>query len=134
MEQKTVIRFSGVTKVYYLYKSSKQRLIGTLFRKHKNCKKKLAVNNLSFEIKRGEKEILQMESKLCLMGRFISISDSLDIIENILILVHKHAKQEAYIMLCFLVLMEVVLKYLQLGIRNFCELIQRLLVFLLFLM
>jgi len=35
-------------------------------------------------IKRGEKEILQMESKLCLMDRFISISDSLDIIENIL--------------------------------------------------
>ena len=54
MEQKTVIRFSGVTKIYYLYKSSKQRLIGTLFRRHKNCKKKLAVNNLSFEIKKGE--------------------------------------------------------------------------------
>lgn len=54
MEQKTVIRFSGVTKVYYLYKSSKQRLIGTLFGRHKNCKKKLAVNNLSFEIKQGE--------------------------------------------------------------------------------
>ncbi len=54
MEQKTVIRFSDVTKVYYLYKSSKQRLIGTLFGRHKNCKKKLAVNNLSFEIKQGE--------------------------------------------------------------------------------
>ena len=54
MEQKTVIRFSNVTKVYYLYKSSKQRLIGTLFKRHKNCKKKLAVNDLSFEIKQGE--------------------------------------------------------------------------------
>lgn len=54
MEQKTVIRFSNVTKTYYLYKSSKQRLIGTLFGRHKNCKKKLAVSNLSFEIKQGE--------------------------------------------------------------------------------
>ncbi len=53
-QQKTVIRFSHVTKVYYLYKSSKQRLIGTLFGRHKNCKKKLAVNDLSFEIKQGE--------------------------------------------------------------------------------
>ncbi len=54
MEQKTVIRFSHVNKVYYLYKSSKQRLIGTLFKRHKNCKTKLAVNDLSFEIKQGE--------------------------------------------------------------------------------
>ena len=54
MEQKTVIRFSHVNKVYYLYKSSKQRLIGTLFRRHNKCKKKLAVNDLSFEIKKGE--------------------------------------------------------------------------------
>ena len=54
MDQKTVIRFSHVNKIYYLYKSSKQRLIGTLFKRHKNCKKKLAVNDLSFEIKQGE--------------------------------------------------------------------------------
>lgn len=53
MEQKTVIRFSDVSKVYYLYKSSKQRLLGFLF-KHKGGKKKLAVNHLSFEIKQGE--------------------------------------------------------------------------------
>lgn len=53
MEKKTVIRFSDVSKVYYLYKSSKQRLLGTLFH-HKKGKKKLAVNHLSFEIKQGE--------------------------------------------------------------------------------
>ncbi len=35
-------------------------------------------------IKRGEKEILQMESKLCLMDRFLEISDSLDKIESAL--------------------------------------------------
>ncbi len=53
MEKKTVIRFSNVSKIYYLYKSSKQRLIGTLFG-HKKCKQKLAVDQLSFEIKQGE--------------------------------------------------------------------------------
>ena len=53
MEEKTVIRFSDVSKVYYLYKSSKQRLFGTLF-KHANCKTKRAVNHLSFEIRQGE--------------------------------------------------------------------------------
>ena len=35
-------------------------------------------------IRRGEKEILEMESKLCLMDRFVEISESLDKIENIL--------------------------------------------------
>ena len=53
MEQKTVIRFSNVSKVYYLYKSNKQRLLGTLFG-HKKCKQKRAVDRLSFEIKQGE--------------------------------------------------------------------------------
>ena len=53
MEKKTVIRFSNVSKIYYLYKSNKQRLLGTLLG-HKNCKKKLAVDHLSFEIKQGE--------------------------------------------------------------------------------
>ncbi len=53
MQQKTVIRFTDVSKVYYLYKSSKQRLLGTLFHHH-NCKKKLAVNHLSFTIQKGE--------------------------------------------------------------------------------
>ncbi|MBR4867958.1 MAG: ABC transporter ATP-binding protein [Clostridia bacterium] len=53
MEQKTVIRFSDVSKVYYLYKSSKQRLLGTLFG-HRKCKTKRAVDHLSFEIKQGE--------------------------------------------------------------------------------
>ncbi len=53
MDKKTVIRFSDVSKVYYLYKSSKQRLLGFLFR-HKKGKRKLAVHDLSFEIKQGE--------------------------------------------------------------------------------
>ena len=53
MEQKTVIRFSDVSKVYYLYKSSKQRLLGTLFG-HRKCKTTRAVDHLSFEIKQGE--------------------------------------------------------------------------------
>ncbi len=35
-------------------------------------------------IRRGEKEILEMESKLCLMDRFVEISNSLDNIEKIL--------------------------------------------------
>ena len=33
-------------------------------------------------IRRGEKEILSMESKLCLMDRFMEISDTLDNIES----------------------------------------------------
>lgn len=53
MSEKTVIRFTDVSKTYYLYKSSKQRLLGTLF-KHAKCKKKLAVDHLSFEIHKGE--------------------------------------------------------------------------------
>lgn len=53
MPTKTVIRFNDVCKVYYLYKSSKQRLLGTLFKRH-NCKKKLAVDHLSFSIQQGE--------------------------------------------------------------------------------
>ena len=39
MDKKTVIRFSNVSKEYHLYKSSKQRLIGTLTG-HKKGKKK----------------------------------------------------------------------------------------------
>ncbi len=53
MEKKTVIRFSKVNKIYYLYKSNKHRLIGSLFH-HRRCKKKFAVKDLSFEIKQGE--------------------------------------------------------------------------------
>lgn len=53
MDKKTVIKFTDVSKIYYLYKNNKQRLLGSLF-KHKNCKRKLAVDSLSFEIKQGE--------------------------------------------------------------------------------
>ncbi len=35
-------------------------------------------------IRRGEKEILSLEAKLCLMDRFVEISHSLDNIEQIL--------------------------------------------------
>ena len=49
----TVIEFKNVSKTYKLYKSDKQRLLGLMFKKIKYNPKK-AVNNVSFEIKRGE--------------------------------------------------------------------------------
>ena len=49
----TVIEFKNVSKTYKLYKSDKQRFLGLMFKKIKYNPKK-AVNNVSFEIKRGE--------------------------------------------------------------------------------
>ena len=49
----TVIEFKNVTKVYKLYKSDRQRL-KAVFSKKTAAKKKIAVNNLSFKIERGE--------------------------------------------------------------------------------
>lgn len=48
-----VVRFSGVTKEYKLYKSDKSRF-KALFSKSVPYKKKKAVNKLSFELRRGE--------------------------------------------------------------------------------
>lgn len=53
MANDTVVKFDGVTKTYKLYKSDKARFKG-LFNKKVPYKENKAVNNLSFEIKRGE--------------------------------------------------------------------------------
>ncbi len=52
-ENKVVIEFKNVTKRYKLYKSDKQRLIA-VFSKRVKYKEKLAVNDVSFQIRRGE--------------------------------------------------------------------------------
>ena len=48
-----VIEFKNVTKMYKLFKNDKKRLLYTFCKKIKYTEKK-AVNNVSFEIKRGE--------------------------------------------------------------------------------
>lgn len=53
MKDETVIRFDKVTKTYKLYKNDKKRLLGIFF-KNMKCKENKAVNNVSFDIKRGE--------------------------------------------------------------------------------
>lgn len=50
---KTVIKFKNVTKVYKLFKNDKQRFKSIFFKKIP-YKSKKAVNNVSFEIKKGE--------------------------------------------------------------------------------
>ena len=52
-EQPVVIRFTNVTKEYKLYKSDKARF-RALFSKRVKYKVKKAVNNLSFEVRKGE--------------------------------------------------------------------------------
>lgn len=52
-DRKTVISFKNVTKEYKLYKNDKARFKG-LFLKSTPFKLKRAVNNLSFEVKKGE--------------------------------------------------------------------------------
>ena len=53
MKDKVVIKFSNVTKQYKLFKNDKQRF-KSIFSKKPLHKTKVAVNNLSFEIKKGE--------------------------------------------------------------------------------
>lgn len=48
-----VIEFKKVNKIYKLYKNDKRRLLGIFF-KNIPYKEKKAVNNVSFDIKRGE--------------------------------------------------------------------------------
>lgn len=52
-DRRTVISFKNVTKEYKLYKNDKARFKG-LFLKNTPFKLKRAVNNLSFEVKKGE--------------------------------------------------------------------------------
>ena len=49
----TVIEFKDVSKIYKLYKNDKKRF-KYIFFKNTPCKKKKAVDNVSFKIKRGE--------------------------------------------------------------------------------
>ena len=53
MENEDVIKFEKVTKMYKLYKNDKKRFLG-LFFKNIDYKEKKAVNNVSFNIKKGE--------------------------------------------------------------------------------
>lgn len=53
MSEEVVIKFDKVTKMYKLYKSDKKRLLGLIFKKIK-YKEKRAVNEVSFDIKKGE--------------------------------------------------------------------------------
>ena len=53
MSEEIVIKFDKVTKTYKLYKNDKKRLLG-LFFKNIKCKENNAVNNVSFDIKKGE--------------------------------------------------------------------------------
>lgn len=52
-DRKVVIRFTNVTKKYKLYKNDKARF-KALFSKRVKYKTKVAVNDLSFEVRRGE--------------------------------------------------------------------------------
>ena len=52
-ENKVVVEFKNVTKRYKLYKNDKQRFLA-IFLKKIPYKKKLAVNNVSFQVKKGE--------------------------------------------------------------------------------
>ena len=53
MENEVVIRFNDVTKIYRLYKSSRDRFKG-LFSKKIKYKENKAINHLSFEVRKGE--------------------------------------------------------------------------------
>lgn len=52
-KEEIVIKFKNVTKEYKLFKNEKSRLISAFCRKD-NFTKKVAVNNISFDIKKGE--------------------------------------------------------------------------------
>ena len=51
--QETVIKFKNVTKIYKLFKNDKKRLL-SIFLKNIEYKEKKAVDDVSFEIKKGE--------------------------------------------------------------------------------
>ena len=51
--EKTVIKFKDVTKIYKLYKNDKRRFLSIFFKKIP-FKEKKAVNNVSFNIEKGD--------------------------------------------------------------------------------
>ena len=53
MNKDIVIEFKNVNKTYKLFKSDKQRFLGLILKNIK-CKENKAVNDVSFQIKRGE--------------------------------------------------------------------------------
>lgn len=53
MSDEVVIKFHKVTKTYKLFKNDKRRLLSLVFKNIK-CKENKAVNNVSFDIKKGE--------------------------------------------------------------------------------
>ena len=53
MKEDIVIEFKSVNKTYKLFKSDKQRFLGLIL-KNITCKENKAVNDVSFQIKRGE--------------------------------------------------------------------------------
>lgn len=53
MNNHTVIEFKNVTKIYKLFKNDKQRF-KAIFSKKIKYKKKVAIDNMSFQIKKGE--------------------------------------------------------------------------------
>lgn len=54
MEKEIVISFKNVIKVYKLYKSDKQRFLGMILKAKVHVTKFKAVNNVSFEVYKGE--------------------------------------------------------------------------------
>ena len=54
MDKDIAISFKNVTKTYKLYKSDKQRFLGLFFRKRIQHKKVVALNKVSFTVKKGE--------------------------------------------------------------------------------
>lgn len=48
-----VVKFNNVTKMYKLYKNDKKRLLAIFFKRVK-YKEKKAVDNVSFNVKKGE--------------------------------------------------------------------------------
>lgn len=54
MKKDIAVSFKNVTKAYKLFKSDKQRFLALFFRKQIKAKKVLALNNISFVVKKGE--------------------------------------------------------------------------------
>ena len=52
-EKRVVVSFTDVVKKYKLYKNDKRRF-KAIFSKNVPCKEKIAVNNVSFEVFKGE--------------------------------------------------------------------------------
>lgn len=53
-DNEVVIKFDKLTKIYRLYKNDKQRFKGMILRRKVDVKKFKALDNISFEVRRGE--------------------------------------------------------------------------------